>query len=75
MDEEELEAQSFGLLLAVTVFFASCRYGLNRRSPKKIDQSISMVAEIEQIADRGKSRLKSRAQISDGSPRRFFLTC
>ncbi len=39
----------------------------------KINQSIPIVAEIEQIADRRNLRLKSRARISDGSQRRFFV--
>ena len=43
------------------------------RRPRKIDQLMPIVAEIEQISSRRNSRLKSRAQISDGSGRRFFL--
>jgi hypothetical protein len=39
----------------------------------KIDQSTPIVAEIEQIADRRNLRLKSRARISDGPGRRFFV--
>ena len=34
---------------------------------------MSIVAETEQIADRRNSRLESRAQIFDGSARRFFF--
>jgi hypothetical protein len=40
---------------------------------RKIDQSMSIVAETEQIAYRQKSCLKSRAQFSDGLARRFFV--
>ena len=39
----------------------------------KIDQSISIVFETEQIADRRNSPLNSRARISDGSGIRFFV--
>jgi hypothetical protein len=39
----------------------------------KIDQSMSIVAETDQILVRGNFRLKLRARISDGSPRRFFV--
>ena len=39
----------------------------------KIDQSISIVCETEQIADRRNSPLNSRARISDGSGMRFFV--
>jgi hypothetical protein len=39
----------------------------------RIDQSISIVAESGQITDRRKLRLKSRAQISDGLARWFFV--
>jgi hypothetical protein len=38
----------------------------------RIDQSIPIVAETEQIADRRNSPLNSRAQISGGSWIRFF---
>ena len=44
-----------------------------RRTPRKIDQSISIVCETEQIADRRNSPLNSRARISDGSGIRFFV--
>jgi hypothetical protein len=43
------------------------------RRPRKIDQLMPIVAEIEQIPSRRNSRLKSRAQISDGSGRRLFI--
>jgi hypothetical protein len=39
----------------------------------KIDQLIPIVAETEQIPNRRNSPLNSRAQISDGSGRRFFI--
>jgi hypothetical protein len=39
----------------------------------KIDRSMSIVAETEQIADHRNLPLKSGAQISDGSGRRFFI--
>lgn len=46
---------------------------LLRRTPRKIDQPISIVFETEQIADRRNSPLNSRARISDGSGIRFFV--
>jgi hypothetical protein len=42
---------------------------------RRIDRLMPVVLEIEQILDRENSCLKSRAQISDGSERRFFLVC
>lgn len=39
----------------------------------EIGQSMSVVAETEQIADRRNSPLNSRAQFSDGSLRRFLV--
>jgi hypothetical protein len=39
----------------------------------KIDRSMPIVAEIEQIRNRQNCLAKSRAQISDGSARRFFV--
>jgi hypothetical protein len=38
----------------------------------KIDRSMPIVAETKQTAGRRNSRLKSRAQVSDGSWSRFF---
>jgi hypothetical protein len=46
---------------------------LLRRTPRKIDQPISIVFETEQIADRRNSPLNSSARISDGSGIRFFV--
>ena len=46
---------------------------LLRRTPREIDQPISIVFETEQIADRRNSPLNSRARISDGSGIRFFV--
>jgi len=46
---------------------------LSGRWTWKIDQSIPIVTEIEQIADRRNLRLRSRARISDGPGRRFFV--
>jgi hypothetical protein len=46
---------------------------LLRRTPRKIDQPISIVFELEQIADRRNSPLNSRARFSDGSGIRFFF--
>jgi hypothetical protein len=40
--------------------------------PEKIDRSMSIVSETEQIADLRNSYLESRGQISDGLRRRFF---
>jgi hypothetical protein len=56
-----------------TVFFGNCRYGSVGGRQKEIDRLIPIVAETEQIVDRRNRRLKSRAQISDGSARRFFV--
>jgi hypothetical protein len=56
----------------VTVFFENCRYGSVGGRQKEIDRLIPIVAETEQIVDRRNWCLKSRAQVSDGSARRFF---
>src|SRR5258708_32583432 len=58
---------------SLTVFWAKLETPLLRRTPRKIDQSMSIVCETEQIADRRNSPLNSRAQISDGSGIRFFV--
>src|SRR5713101_6259722 len=58
---------------SLTVFWAKLETPLLRRTPRKIDQSISIVCETEQIADRRNSPLNSRARISDGSGMRFFV--
>jgi hypothetical protein len=42
------------------------------RSPQ-IDQLMPIVAETSEFSNRGNSRAKSRAGISDGSRRRFFV--
>lgn len=55
--------------------FGNCRYGSVGSRQKEIGRSIPIVAETEQIADRRYSPLNSRAQISDGSARRFFVVC
>ncbi len=39
----------------------------------KIDRLMPIVIATKQIVGRGISRLKSKAQISDGSARRFFV--
>jgi hypothetical protein len=41
----------------------------------KTDRLMPIVAETERIPNRPNSTLDSRAQISDGSGRRFFLLC
>jgi hypothetical protein len=43
-----------------------------RPATSKIDQSMPIVAETEQVANRRNSHLKSRVRISDGSRSRFF---
>jgi hypothetical protein len=48
------------------VFFGTAGYDAGGGLREKIDRLLSIDAEIEQIADRGNSRLKSRARISDG---------
>jgi hypothetical protein len=57
----------------VTVFFWELPVRLGRRPSEKLDRLIPIVAETEQIVDRRNWCLKSRAQISDGSARRFFV--
>src|SRR5438067_417559 len=57
----------------VTVFFSARRFGLHSLGFKKIDRTSAIVAETEQIPNRGNSSLSSRAQISDGSGSRFFF--
>jgi hypothetical protein len=57
---------------AVTVFFHRSDSAYHSPGFKKIDRSMLIVAETEQIADRRNSLLKSRVQIFDGSGRRFF---
>jgi hypothetical protein len=55
--------------------FAASARAASIRQIFKIDQLMPIVAEGEQIADRQNSYLKSRAQIFDGSGRRFFVGC
>jgi hypothetical protein len=57
----------------MTVFLAEHGITACLVRTSKIDRSIPIVAETEQILNRQISPLKSRAQISDGSPRRFFV--
>ena len=54
------------------VFCRGADGGLSLRR-SQIGQSIPIAAETKQIADRRNSFLKSIAQISDGSRRRFFV--
>jgi hypothetical protein len=56
----------------VTVFFGNRSYRSVGDGQRKIDRSMPIVAEAIQITNRRNSCLKSRARISDGSPRRFF---
>jgi hypothetical protein len=57
---------------SLTVFWAKLVMPFSREI-SKIHPSMPIAAETEQIADRRNSPLKSRAQISDGSPRWFFV--
>jgi hypothetical protein len=57
---------------SLTVFFEP-RWRCRLAEDPRIDQSIPIVTESGQITDRRNLRLKSRAQIPDGSARRFFL--
>jgi hypothetical protein len=57
---------------SLTVFLGKLETPLLRRTPRKIDQSISIVCETEQIADRRNSPMNSTARISGGSGIRFF---
>jgi hypothetical protein len=56
----------------VTVFFGVAGVDPSAAISEKIDRSMPIVLETEQIADRRNSSLNSRAQISDGSGIRFF---
>jgi hypothetical protein len=58
---------------AVTVFFHRGDSAYHLPGFKKIDRLMLIVAETMQITDRRNSCLKSRAQIFDGSGRRFFI--
>jgi hypothetical protein len=58
--------------IADGLFWARLVTRLSQAIPK-VGQTIPIVAETDQIANRGIFRLKSRAQISDGSGRRFFV--
>jgi hypothetical protein len=53
--------------------FGKLETPLLRRTPRKIDRSMPIVAETEQIAERRNSPLNSRARISDGPGIRFFI--
>src|SRR6516162_4688807 len=64
---------SFRLLLAVTIFLPTGLIVKAQLRTSKIDQSMSIVAETEGILNRRNFPLKSRAKISDGSVRRFFV--
>jgi hypothetical protein len=65
--------KSLNCAMALTAFFAGERALFRRYLFQKIDQSMPIVAETELIANRRGSRLESRARISDGSARRFFV--
>lgn len=56
----------------LTVFLHGCAACSAVDRGEKIDQSLSIVAETEQITDRRNSLLKSRARIFDGSVSQFF---
>jgi hypothetical protein len=62
-------------LVARDGIFPAAQIGTCRMATSMIDQSMPIVAETEQIAERRNSPLNSRAQISDGSGRRFFIVC
>ncbi len=57
----------------VTVFFSRRQLVPYARCIRKIDRLMPIVAGTGRFENRGNSRLKSRAQIFDGSWRRFFL--
>jgi hypothetical protein len=57
----------------VTVFLIKERITARRVPTSRIDRSMPIVAETEQITDRRNSYLESRARISDGPGRRFFV--
>lgn len=71
--EERRSGRSVTETARLTVFFSPTRQRRSRLGLQKIGQSIPIVAETEQIADRRNSSLNSRAQNSDGSARRFFV--
>jgi len=61
------------LYAVMTVFSRVARADCSLDRSQKIDKSLPIVPEAELVADRRNSRLKSRAQISDGSGRRRFV--
>jgi hypothetical protein len=61
--------------MRLTVFFQMTRTRGMLDKYQRIDQSMPIVAETDQITNRRNSLLKSRVQISDGSVRRFFGAC
>jgi hypothetical protein len=63
------------MIATVTVFFHWRALITFSMSFKKIDRSIPIVPETEQIANRGIFRLKTRRRISDGSRGRCFDAC
>jgi hypothetical protein len=54
------------------LFAYCCSFDAGNAAPK-IDRSMPIVAETEKILNRQNSPLNSRAQIFDGSGRRFFI--
>ncbi|HVV27288.1 MAG TPA: hypothetical protein VHC40_04920 [Rhizomicrobium sp.] len=57
----------------VTVFLETAATVWLAVGQRKIDRSMPIVAEAIHITDRRNSCLKSKARISDGSGRRFFV--
>jgi hypothetical protein len=60
-------------LPSLTVFSGARLVTPLSRKISRIEQTVPIVAEIEQVADRRNSLLKSRAEISDGLARRFSV--
>jgi hypothetical protein len=62
-------------LLLLTVFLVLIALQRAPRTSKKIDRLAPIVGETEQVLNRRNSPLNSRAEISDGSAKRFFVVC
>ena len=61
------------MMTRLTVFLAGERMTTWSVAMPEIGRLIPVVAETEQIRNRGNCLVKSRAQVFDGSARRFFV--
>jgi hypothetical protein len=60
-------------LLLLTVFFGRNSAAVRAADSERIDQWMPIVRETERALNQRNSSLNSRAEISDGSGRRFFV--